>query len=399
MASLFISYSRKDIEVARSLTEAFNGQGLDFWIDWEGIPPTVDWWKEIEKGIEEADIFLFLISPDSAKSQVCKQEIEYAAKNGKRLIPVVVRDTKSEESPTELGSLNWIFIRNGDEFKSGFSKLIAAIKTDYEWVQTHRQLQVKALEWERSNHENSFLLRGKELQEAEFQLATNTSKEPYPTDLQREYVLKSRQAADKQRRTTTGIAIVIMIALAGLVIFGFVQASRATQQANIALTAQALAEERAKIARAGQLAAQAVNAYDKDFQLSLLLSAEAFQGKDTLQTRTVLLENTQANSQLRIFLNGPRDPVSSVSFRADGKTPISSVAFSPDGKTLASGSYDNTIILWDVETGEPMASPLPDMLPGLLVLPLARMAGHLLLEVTIKPSFCGMWRQVNLSAS
>ena len=254
--------------------------------------------------------------------------------------------------------MNWIFIRNSDEFKSGFSTLIAAIKTDYEWAQTHRQLQVKALEWERSNHENSFLLRGKELQEAEFQLATNTSKEPYPTDLQREYVLKSRQAADKQRRTTTGIAIAIMIALAGLVIFGFVQASRATRQAGIALTAQALAEERAKIARAGQLAAQAVNAYDKDFQLSLLLSAEAFQEKDTLQTRSVLLENTQANSQLRIFLNGPRDPVSSVGFRSDGKTPISSVAFSPDGKTLASGSYDNTIILWDVETGQPIGQPL-----------------------------------------
>ena len=75
MASLFISYSRKDIETARKLTKAFEGQGLDFWIDWEGIPPTVDWWKEIEKGIEEADIFLFLISPDSTKSKVCRQEI------------------------------------------------------------------------------------------------------------------------------------------------------------------------------------------------------------------------------------------------------------------------------------------------------------------------------------
>ncbi|HEY3472966.1 MAG TPA: toll/interleukin-1 receptor domain-containing protein, partial [Anaerolineales bacterium] len=85
MASLFISYSRKDREAARKLTEAFHNQDLDFWIDWEGIEPTVDWWREIEKGIEGADNFLFLISPDSASSDVCRQEIEHAVKNGKRL--------------------------------------------------------------------------------------------------------------------------------------------------------------------------------------------------------------------------------------------------------------------------------------------------------------------------
>ena len=72
MTSLFISYSRKDIEFARKLTAAFKGQDLDFWIDWEGIPPTVDWWKEIQKGIEEANVFVFLISPDSAQSLACK---------------------------------------------------------------------------------------------------------------------------------------------------------------------------------------------------------------------------------------------------------------------------------------------------------------------------------------
>src|SRR5215208_6753850 len=144
MASLFISYSRKDIEAARKLTEAFKGQGLDFWIDWEGIPPTVDWWKEIEKGIEEADIFLFLISPDSARSKVCKQEIEHAVKNGKRLIPVVVRDVRADETPEELRRLNWIFLKEEDDFQTAFGTLIAAIRSDYEWVQTHRRLQVKA---------------------------------------------------------------------------------------------------------------------------------------------------------------------------------------------------------------------------------------------------------------
>ena len=161
MASLFISYSRRDVEAARKLTDAFKGQDLDYWIDWEGIPPTVDWWKEIEKGIEEADAFLFLISPDSIKSKVCKQEIDHAVKNAKRLIPVVVRDTTAQEASSELSHLNWIFLRESDDFNLALGKLVTAIKTDYEWVQVHRQLQVKALEWERSGRESSFLLTGK----------------------------------------------------------------------------------------------------------------------------------------------------------------------------------------------------------------------------------------------
>ena len=102
MATVFVSYSRKDIEFAKRLTGELKISNLEFWVDWEGIPPTVDFMKKIEKGIEESDIFLFLVSPDSVKSKVCGEEIAHAVKNGKRLIPLIVRDVKIRKNTARI---------------------------------------------------------------------------------------------------------------------------------------------------------------------------------------------------------------------------------------------------------------------------------------------------------
>lgn len=356
MTSLFISYSRKDIETARKLTEVFNGQELDFWIDWEGIPPTVDWWREIEKGIEEADIFLFLLSPDSAGSKVCKKEIEHAAQNGKRLIPVVIRDVKADDAPSEFRPLNWIFLRDNDDFNTGFDKLITAIKTDYEWVQIHRQLQVKALEWERNNHENDFLLHGKELQDTEIHLVANSSKEPHPTDLQREYVLKSRKITDKQRRTltsatTAGLVIVAALAVYGFVQAGFARSAQATAVAN-AETAQAVstvAVERANIAIARNAAIQSISMRNEQLDLSLLLGLEANRRLNNYETQGVLFDNLRFAPDIIQFQKGQNPPINDrleiLRELAGVEFPV--VAISPDGRIGATGS-ERTIQLWDM---------------------------------------------------
>ena len=197
MKQLFISYSRKDTEITRRITERFEADGLDAWVDWQDIPPSIDWMKEIQKGIEDADVFLYLVSPDSISSPICTDEVKHAVLNGKRIIPVVVRDFDAKSAPATITHLNWIFFsRPQDDFERSFGQVWTAIHTDYDWVQVHRRLQVRSLEWDRNQHEESFFLRGKDLQDAEAQLTVNGTKDPRPTELQNTFVLKSRESED-----------------------------------------------------------------------------------------------------------------------------------------------------------------------------------------------------------
>ncbi|HSM70887.1 MAG TPA: TIR domain-containing protein [Anaerolineales bacterium] len=234
MARVFVSYSRKNIKFCRQLAKEFQKRDVDIWVDWEGIPPTVDWMEEIERGIEDADTFLAIVSPDWIASKVCQDELNIAVKNGKRLIPVVPDDIVWEDVPASLAHLNFIFFTPNFDFNQQLNTLFTALDTDYEWLKTQRRLQVKALEWERANKENGFLLRGKDLDDAEQQLVTNANKDPRPTDLQREYVLKSRQGNTRQRRITMGILIGLIAGMLGvifLLVRPYVEESIARKQA------------------------------------------------------------------------------------------------------------------------------------------------------------------------
>src|SRR5215208_4179190 len=109
MAKLFVSYSRRDSVAAQRLIEAFRAIDQDVWVDWESIPPAVDWLEQIFRGIEESDAFIFMISPDSIASEVCKVEINRAAQNNKRIIPIVVRDVNAHDTLESIRKLNWTY--------------------------------------------------------------------------------------------------------------------------------------------------------------------------------------------------------------------------------------------------------------------------------------------------
>ena len=404
MTRAFVSYSRKDTDFTRTLTDALIAQKMDIWIDWKNIPPTVDWKLQIQKGIEEADTLLFLISPDSIKSRECAEELIHAVKNGKRLIPLVVRDINSEDVPKELKHINWIFFNKKDSFDEAFKKLLEAINTDYDWVQTHSRLQVKALDWERQNKENSLLLRGKDLEAAEGQLVVNASKEPKPTDLQREYVLKSKKAKETQQRITTAISIGAAVVMLFLTVLAVINAQEANHQRAEAETQRNEANKQKSIAQAneekaldnekkardnetlakiGEISALAVGRIDQDYNEALLFSVEAFNqaektGFNRESAKSALLTTLQSRHGLVQILPGHIDWVTGLVYSQDGKTIASSswdfvtylwdatdptnpinpikingddVAISPDNRTAATTYYDDSnsqVILWDI---------------------------------------------------
>lgn len=359
MTKVFISYSRKDKVFAEKLNQALKEIDLDSWIDWIDIPPIADWWDQIQKGIESADAFIFLLSPDSVASKVCRQELEHAIKNGKRMIPLVVRDINSNDVHTTLNKLNWIYFREQDDFDLSLKKLETGIKTDFAWVEFHRRLQVRGVDWEKRK-DRSLLLRGKDLREAEEQLAVAGQKDPQPTDLQRQYLLESRRSVSRARNSVLVIGALVIVALVFLSVYAFNQQNLASANALTAVSNQYDAQtaqvdalnqkgtavvneqeaiRQAKISKGQALAANSQLASSRN-QLSLLLGIESFQSVADLTHP----ERLMAEQALRDSLGR----VSGIPLIGH-EGPVTTLAFSPDGHWLATGSFDHAVRLWNMQ--------------------------------------------------
>src|SRR5689334_7974493 len=108
MTELFISYSRKDKDFVHKLHDALAAQKRDVWVDWEDIPLASDWRAEVFAGIESADSFVFVLSPNSAASEVCGEEVAHAVNCQKRVIPVLYQEGDFKNLNEIISSHNWI---------------------------------------------------------------------------------------------------------------------------------------------------------------------------------------------------------------------------------------------------------------------------------------------------
>ncbi len=248
MSDVMVSYSRRDKPFVQRLAQALKDSGREIWIDWDDIPATADWWSEIQAGIDAAHTFVFVITPESVRSAICLQEIDHAAKNNKRIVPVVYQDVTEEADKQRMHPAlkihNWINFHETDDFNESFRNLVNALETDLNHVQIHTRLLVRAQEWDAHERRGSYLLRGDDLRNAENWLTTGINKNPPPTALQAEYISASRRATNRSRQLLVGAMTAVMAVLLLLTLFAVAQtvtATNALEDANRQGTEAALA--------------------------------------------------------------------------------------------------------------------------------------------------------------
>ncbi|MEM9215604.1 MAG: TIR domain-containing protein [Cyanobacteria bacterium P01_F01_bin.150] len=226
----FISYGRADsLNFAQKLNQRLVELDYNIWFDFEDIPQGVDYQKQIDAGIEQADNFIFIIAPHATNSPYCRKEVELAIALNKRLIPImhveeINQATWQQRNPNgteadweeyktqglhscftnlhpELQKINWnqVSFKEGiNNFAQSFRALVDILERQRDYVRQHTTLLNAALTWERQQKQSRYLLLPDYCPQAKAWLHTDFSREQppcQPTNLHCEFITESLEAA------------------------------------------------------------------------------------------------------------------------------------------------------------------------------------------------------------
>jgi len=90
----FLSYSRINKDFALQLARELKSAGFSVWIDQLDIPTGARWDDELEKALDECEIFMVILTPASIASDNVKDEIGYAIDTDKRILPILLENAK-----------------------------------------------------------------------------------------------------------------------------------------------------------------------------------------------------------------------------------------------------------------------------------------------------------------
>lgn len=137
-AAVFISYAREDKDFVRVLRAALEVRGFEPKGDWL-LTTGDDFARRLRDFNLEAHAFIFVISPDSIKSEACRNELALAVEHKKQILPISHRDHGDDNLlDSALRAPQWTFLRAGDDFERSMENLVRALNTDFALMDMHQ---------------------------------------------------------------------------------------------------------------------------------------------------------------------------------------------------------------------------------------------------------------------
>lgn len=222
---IFFSYSRKNTDVAMGLREALLAQGNRVWMDTEGIEPTQQWLDVLQKAILDNPVFLFLLSPASANSEICKLELETAIRLGRRIIILELEKCSANPISSLLDNApaeQWAYTHGAAQTAQRLGYLI---KAESDTLHAWQNLVSAAWDWEHADRAEQLLQHSAALQESLNWRDTLHETSRLQSPLVDAYLEHSQQAEDTRLSTEQrtqqirGISYIATLVVAILLFF------------------------------------------------------------------------------------------------------------------------------------------------------------------------------------
>ena len=124
---VFISYSRQDRNFVERLSAALKFAGVQTWTDVENIAAGANWQNEIEKGLLQAQVFLYVASRNTSTSKWMEQELAAFMQGAGRVIPIIIDDQGPATLPPLLQQYQWVDFRS--DFDAAVQSLLKGIRS------------------------------------------------------------------------------------------------------------------------------------------------------------------------------------------------------------------------------------------------------------------------------
>ena len=129
---VFISYSRRDLDIVRVVYERLVAEGFNVWIDMKGLLSGDQFKREITKAIINARVLVFFSSEQSNRSIWTASEIGVAREFKIPILPVRIDNTPySDDILLDLVNLNYTDYTVESERPAKLEEFVASLKRNY----------------------------------------------------------------------------------------------------------------------------------------------------------------------------------------------------------------------------------------------------------------------------